>query len=321
MREKEAVPVLVALLADLPIDLAYEAEDYLMRVAGDKAPSAPLMTDTAARAKSRAAWAAWWKDNAASADLARIETGDHQLGFQLVVEAYDNVRRAGRVLEVDRAGKTRWEITGLQFPICAQALPGDRVLIVEQNTNRVTERDFTGKVLWEKQLNQPFHVQRMRNGHTFIACRQALIEYDRDGKEIQNSQRINDSILAATKLRDGQIGFVTYQGEYIRLDANGKEVKKTRLPFVNNGVWGEVLPNDHVIISSQGNGKVTEYDGEGKVVWETNLQQPGVPARLANGHTLVPTMSNSLLVELDRTGKIVHEFKDLGYRPWHVTRR
>ncbi len=321
LKEKEAMPVLVALLADLPIDLAYEVEDYLMRVAGDKAPSAPLANDVAARAKTRDAWAAWWKANAETTDLARIDSGDRMLGFQLVVEAYDNVRRSGRVLEVDRAGKTRWEITGLQYPICAQTLPGDRVLIVEQNLNRVSERDHAGKVLWEKQLNQPFHVQRTRNGHTFIACRQALIELDRDGKEILNVPRINDTILAATKLRDGQIACVTYQSQYFRLDANGKEVKTTRLPFINNGVWGEVLPNDHVIISSQGNSKVTEYDGEGKVVWEANVPQAGVPARQPNGHTLVPSQGNALLFELDRTGKIVHEFKDLGYRPWRVTRR
>ena len=320
-RDKEAVQVLIALLAELPTDLAYEAEDYLLRVAGDKAPSAPLSNDVAVRAKARDAWAAWWKANADTTDLARVENGDRMLGFQLVVESYDNVRRSGRVLEVDRAGKTRWEVTGLQFPICAQALPGDRVLIVEQNVNRVSERDHAGKILWERQVNQPFHAQRMRNGHTFIACRQALIELDRDGKEVLNQPRVNDTILAATKLRDGQIGCVTYQGQYFRLDANGKEVKTTRMPFINNGVWGEVLPNDHVLISSQGNSKVTEYDGDGKVVWEANVPQPGVPTRQANGHTLVPSQGNALLFELDRTGKLVHEFKDLSYHPWRVTQR
>ncbi len=94
LREKEAVPVLIALLAELPMDLAYEAEEYLLHVAGDKAPSSPLATDPTARAKTRDAWAAWWKDNAAAVDLARVDLGDRQLGLQLIVETWDQFRRA-----------------------------------------------------------------------------------------------------------------------------------------------------------------------------------------------------------------------------------
>ena len=322
LREKEAVPVLVALLSELPLDLAYEAEDYLLRLAGAKAPSVPLTTDAAARVKTRDAWAAWWKDNAGTADLARIDTGERLLGFQLVIESWDPVKRGGRVLEVDRAGKTRWEVTGLQYPFGAQVLPGERVLIAEQNTNRVTERDFTGKVLWEKQVNQPFQVQRLRNGNTFIAGRNHLLEIDRDGKEILNQPHFNDTLLAALKLRDGQIAFVTYQGLYHRLDATGKEVKSGRVPLnVNFSLFGEVLPNDHVLIATQGINKVVEYDGDGKVVWEASVPIPGTPSRLSNGHTLVPSQNNTRLVELDRTGKIVNEYKDLNYRPWRVSRR
>jgi HEAT repeat protein len=323
LRDKEAVPVLVALLAEARIDLASEAEEYLLRVAGDKAPAAPLSTDAAARDKTRDVWATWWKDNAEAADLARADTAERSYGFQLVVESYDQVRRQlGRVFELDRAGKARWEITGLQYPISAQVIPGERVLIVEQNLNRVSEREFTGKVLWEKQYQQPFHVQRLRNGHTFVACRQHLIELDRDGKEIQNVPRFNETILAAQKLRDGHVGFLTYQGQYVRLDAAGKEVKTVRIPFVNSGnLYGEVLPNDHVLISQGGVNKVTEYDGDGKVVWQADVTFPGIPTRLANGHTLVPAQTNTRLVELDRTGKVVNEYKDLNYRPWRVSRR
>jgi HEAT repeat protein len=321
LREKDAVPVLIALLAELPIDQAYDAEDYLSRIAGDKAPAVPLSPDAAVRAKARDAWSAWWKDNADKVDLAATSTGERSLGFLLVVEQYNAQIRSGRVMEVDRAGKTRWEITGLQGPLGAQVLPGEHVLIAEQNINQVTERDLTGKIVWQKQINQPFHVQRMRNGHTFIAGRNVILELDRDGKEIINQPRFNDTILAAAKLRDGQIAVVTYQGLYYRLDATGKEVKSVRMPFVNNGLFGEVLPNDHVIISNQGIGKVTEYDADGKVVWEAQVVSPGTPTRLSNGNTLVPMINNNRMIELDRSGKVVNEHKDLPYRAWRVTRR
>ncbi len=204
----------------------------------------------------------------------------------------------------------------MQWPLCAQVLPGERVLIAEQNLNRVTERDLTGKILWERQINQPFQVQRLRNGNTFIAGRNNLLELDRDGKEVLNQPRFNETILAALKLRDGHIAFVSYQGQYVRLDASGKELKKVHIPFINNGnLWGEVLPNDHVLISMGGVNKVTEYDGDGKVVWEANVTFPGIPTRLSNGHTLVPSQNNTHLVELDRTGKLVNEFKDMNYKP------
>jgi HEAT repeat protein len=321
LREKEAVPVLVALLTELPLDLAYEAEDYLARVARDSAPQVPLSGDAAARAKTRDAWAAWWKEKGDGVDLAAIDKSERQLGFQLVVEAFDQVKRSGRVFELDRAGKPRWEVTGLQFPIAAQVLPGERVLVAEQNLNRVSERDFTGKVLWEKQINQPFQVQRLRNGNTFIAGRNHLLELDRSGKEVLNQARFNDTILAALKRRDGQIAIVTYQGHFVRMDASGKELKSWQVPFVNNGLFGEVLPNDHVLISQQNMAKVIEYDEAGKVVWQADVPQPGVPTRLPNGHTLVPSQNNARLVELDRAGKVVNDFKEINYRPWRVTRR
>jgi hypothetical protein len=65
-------------------------------------------------------------------------------------------------------------LTGLLRPRDAQVLPGQRVLVAE--LNRVTERDPRGKILWEKQLQQPLSVQRLRNGNFFITCPTQLIE-------------------------------------------------------------------------------------------------------------------------------------------------
>jgi len=93
------------------------------------------------------------------------------------------------------------------------------------------------------------------------------------------------------------------------------------LPYINNGIFGEVLPNGNVLISQQNMAKVMEYDPEGKVVWQADVTIPGIATRLANGHTLVPSQNNTRLVELDRTGKIVNDFKDITYRPFRVSRR
>jgi HEAT repeat protein len=323
--DRDAVPALIDLLPALSAGQVRDAEEFLNRIAGENAPAVPLGGDEAARRKARDAWAAWWKENGARVDLVRSNAPEgHLLGYTLVVESLDPARGSGRVFELDAGGKVRWQIEGLQFPQCAVLLPGDRVLIAEQNQNRVSERDHKGKVLWERQVIQPFFCQRLANGNTFIAGRQMLVEFDRNGKEVLRLQRLNETILAARRLRDGQIALVTYQGNYVRLDREGKEVKSFRVPVNPNfGFSGaEILPGDRIIVAVQNTGKVSELDvAEGKVVWEANVPIPGVPVRLANGHTLVPTTNQAGLVELDRAGKVVDEKKGLPYRPWRVERR
>ncbi len=324
LQDKEAVAELINLLPDLPTELAWEAEDQLTRLAKDKAPNVPFGTDAAGRTKYRDAWAAWWKENGEKVELVKSDPRQRMLGYTLIIEGFDPVKRQGRVTELDASGKVRWQIEGLNFPNDAQVLNNDRVLIAEQNMNRVSERDLTGKVIWEKQgVGQPFAVHRDRTGNTFIGCRNLLIVVDKAGKEVLNLQRFNEYILAAAQLRDGQIAYMNNQGQYFRLDASGKELKSCRVPFNPQfGInWAEVLPNDHVLITTMANSKITEYDGDGKQVWEATIQASAGPTRLANGHTLVPTVNNTKVVELDRAGKVVAEMKDLTYRPIRVTRR
>src|SRR5262249_43162513 len=154
-----------------------------------------------------------------------------------------------------------------------------------------SERDTAGRIVWQQTVPAAIGCQRLRNGHTFAVGRQQLVEFDRDGKQVCRHDRAGDTILAARKFRDGHVGLVTYQGVYARLDASGKEVKTFRVPvnpnFGTSG--GAVLPDDRVLISTNGINKIAEYDASGKPVWEATVMQPGVPNRLPNGHTLVPS--------------------------------
>jgi HEAT repeat protein len=325
LKDKEAVPELINLFTELPPELAWEAEDTLGRMAGAKTPTVSFAADAASRTKVKEAWTAWWKENADKVELVRIDQRQRLLGYTLIIEGFDPAKRLGRVVELDAGGKVRWQIEGLNFPTDAVVVGNDRVLIAEQNMNRVTERDLTGKIIWEKQgVAQPFAVQRARNGNTFIGCRNQLFVVDRDGKkDVLTLPRFNEYIIGATMFRDGQIAYFNNQGMYYRFDAAGKEQKNVRFPFNPNiGInWAEILPSDHVLITTLGNGKVTEYDGDGKQVWEATIQPSAGPTRMPNGHTLVPTNNNTRIVELDRTGKQVGELKDINYRAVRVTRR
>jgi HEAT repeat protein len=310
--DRDAVPVLIALLGEMSPDQASPIESYLSALAGDKAPTVPLGNDEAGRKRCRDSWAAWWKDHGAAVDLRASKDSLRLLGYTLIVEPYDQAGRIGKLTEVDARGKVRWVIDGLRYPMDAQVLPNGRVLVAEQQANQVTERNLKGQVMWQKQVPQPVACQRLPNGNTFIVSRQQILEVDRQGKEVYVHNRPGD-IAVAVKLRNGQIGWVSNVGTYTRMDTAGKELKRVQLeqPQLYYGAGGiDILPNDHVILPNYNTHRVVEYDGDGKVVWSANVQTPISATRLPNGNTLVGTAAGSRIIEIDKGGKTVWDFKD-----------
>jgi hypothetical protein len=319
LRERPAVPVLIGLLGELPPNQLWPVEDVLYRLAGEQAPDVSLGTDAASRHKCRDAWEAWWKERGPRIDLAKLDAIPEMLGHTLVVQM-DNARITGRVMELGRDGKVRWQIENLQHPLDAQWLGGDRVLIAEFRQNRVSERNLKGEVLWEKAMMMPIAAQRLPNGHTFMASRNQLMEVDKDGKEVFTQQRPGYDVMMAHKLRDGQIALITNTGQFRRLDAEGKEVKS--FPVGNVQIFGgmDVLSNGRVLVPLYYNNKVVEFDAEGKNVWEATVQWPTSAVRLPNGNTLVSSNGTQQVLEIDRTGKVVWQQK-LDGRPWRARRR
>ena len=92
-----------------------------------------------------------------------------------------------------------------------------------------------------------------------------------------------------------------------RLDTTGKVLKTFRIP----NVWSmgnDVLPNGDVLIALQAPmNKVTEYDPDGKVVWESGaVMNPIATTRSPNGNTLIVSQQwPNKLVEVDKSGKQV----------------
>src|SRR5262249_53364588 len=174
-KERDAVPVLIDLLAVLPPTRAWQAEDVLSRLAeGLRAPAVPLGGDEAGRRKCRDAWAAWWGEHGPKIDLAKLSEAPRLLGHTTVV-----LLDAGKVIELGPKDETRWQIDNLVFPLDVQVLPGDRVLVAEYHASRVTERNHKGEVLWQKEVNGPLVAQRLANGNTFVATDGQLIEVDK----------------------------------------------------------------------------------------------------------------------------------------------
>jgi len=311
LKEKESIPVLIDLLAVLPRDRHAAITDLLYELAEDQAPEVPAGEDEAARKQARDAWAAWWKKSAGSVDLTRVRDDGKFKGYTMVI-----LLDAGRILEVDADGKTRWQIDGLEFPLDAQRLPGDRVLVAEQKGGRVTERDRKGHILWEKRVDGPLMAQRLSNGNTFIANRSQVVEVDRSGRQVfAHARGVDDLIMKAQKLERGEVALVvssaagTGAAEYIRLDAAGKQVARFPVGVRTSGGRIDVLPDGRVLAPLKDQNKVVEYDAAGKVVWQADFNQPIAAVRLANGHTLVTAFDEKRAVELDSDGKTVWEYK------------
>jgi HEAT repeat protein len=313
--EKEAVPVLIALLADLPLDRVWEVEEVLAVLAGDDAPTQRVAGDKASRNASVTAWKAWWKKNANEVDFAVLNASDRGSSLLLAIDM-----QAGRILEITRGGRIRWQMTGPQWPWDAVVCRNGNIFVVQQNTNQVSMWTRQGKQLWQKQCNMPFSCQQLRNGNLFVVGHNQYYEFDANGKELSSHMHNNGWVVGGYKFPNGHVALFTQQGQYTRLDAAGKEVKSYQVTFNNGvGIYADILPGDRVI-ASLNTGRVVEYDDKGKSVWEAAVSNPTFPHRLPNGHTLVCQNANRYC-ELDRRGKIVLEKKDLEYRPWRIRRR
>ena len=173
-------------------------------------------------------------------------------------------------------------------------------------TNRVTERDLRGTVLWKLEGIAPVSVQRLPNGNTFIPCNDLLLEVDRRGKEVLRVelQTMVGRISAARRLPDGRI-IVFSRREIIQLDKAGKEVKRVGV-MVGGAGCNEVLDNGHVLVLSPGAGNLTEFDQDGNEI--NRFEQDGAAHafRLPNGHTLVMVMGTKY-VELDKNWQQIKE--------------
>jgi HEAT repeat protein len=304
-RDPAALAALASQVAELPAELAAQAEDYLAQLAGEAGPK-DLPTGDENRQKRSVAWASWAKDTrgdpsrfgpagiAGSGAVGPASSASLH-GYTLLVEM-----QANTITELGPDGKPRWALTGLEAPSDAVVLANQHVLVAERN--RVTERDLRGKILWQKEVAQPLCLQRLANGNTFIATPNLLLEVDRAGKEVLRVTVAG--IAAARRLHDGRIVAFDRQN-ILQLDRTGQEVKQTPVMVGGAGV-NEVLDNGHVLTLSPGMGNMTEFDMDGREIGRFEQSGAAHAFRLPNGHTLV-TIDGSRYVELDKKYKQLKE--------------
>jgi hypothetical protein len=308
-----AVPVLIEVLPQITYNQAWQVDDILFRLADGKTP--PMVSvgrDEATRKRCKEAWQAWYEKEGKKIDLAKLNETPPLIGHTLIVLLDEN-----RVVDLDGANRPLWSLNNLAFPLDAQVLPGDRVLVAEHKASRVTERNFKGEILWKKDLQgAPLLAQRLSNGHTFVATNSQLMEFDREDKEVVSIAMPGELMMKALKLPNNEICCLTSPDEItgtariVRLDANGAQLSTFSVSTAMRLSGGRlhVQSNGNVLVAHNTEGKVVEYDLRGKDVWEVRVPQPISAIRLANGNTLVTTMESGAM-EFNRAGAMVWSFR------------
>jgi hypothetical protein len=319
--EPRAVPVLMALLEDAPAEIAWQAEELLYRLAGQHAPTLTLdVSNPASRARSRAAWQAWWKEKRDKVDLIASSQGERFLGWTITCECgVAGQENAGAVRASAADGKLLWQVTGIGNVTGCQLLPDGRTLIAQYRDQKIVERDRSGKVVWEHRLEQlPVCVQRLPNGNTLVGTLSGQLSELTREKKIVFERGVGGMVSGLHKARNGHL-FYLVNGRIVELDAAGQQIRSIQVPGF--GTWGdlEVLPGGRFLVASYGGNKVVELDGNGKVLWQCAAQQPASATRLRNGHTLVAESEGRRVLEFDRDGKEVGRQATVG-RPFFVRR-
>lgn len=319
--ERSAVPVLMALLTDAPLPVAWQSEELLCRLTEEQSPPGLGNGSQAERRRSRESWESWWQGQGGQADLSRLKQDEPYRGLTLVCE-YDGGPKPGRVFEQTKDGKLRWELTGLAGPNDAQILPGGRILVAERNGGKVSERDRQGNVLWQFNTSSPIACQRLPGGNTLVATFNDLMEVTPAGKAVHSYQH-RAGFRHALRLRNGNILFISSNGEIGELDTDWKPVRTITPAQWGSGAgyWASIepLPGSRFLVVYGGVNKVVELDGAGKILWEINQPSPVFATRLRNGNTLISCFEGRSLVEVTRDGKEVQK-QALSGRPFTVRR-
>ena len=209
-----------------------------------------------------------------------------------------------------RAGKSG----DLVFPLDVQLIDEDRLLVAEHHANRVTERNTRGEVLWQVPITSPLAAQRLANGNTFVVTDSEFHEYNKDGKEVWNLTISEEGrkIMKGMKLPSGEIVAMLVDARIVRYDGKGQELSSFPISIGVRLFGGriDVLPTGRVLVPHNAEGKVVEYDSQGKSIWEVSCEQPIAAVRLANGNTLITSMNPAVgAIEVDRAGTEVWSYR------------
>jgi HEAT repeat protein len=353
-KDKASVATLIGLLEGTSIEVAWQAEELLHWVAGDDAPEVRVGTGMPQlRQACRAAWEEWRRGHEAKLDLAELDKQPRRPGLLLVCED-EGAQDGDRVWLCGCDGQTRWEIRNAGRPRDAHLLAGGRALIAETLSKllrsgdnvrvmetpredfRVTKRDITGKILWERPLPAPPDAcQPLPSGNALIVFGTgdgvSAVETNGRGEEVcRRTFRTDDRSLPQYRglVRHGRILRAMSRGvsldlvtefdfssgrEWQTMRREGWEITPGWLEALPGG--GYLAPGGHLpyLLPFSSSARVYELDFTGQILWSCSAQTPSHASPLPNGNILVSCYGPkqdiycACLRETTHKGKVVWE--------------
>ena len=139
------------------------------------------------------------------------------------------------------------------------------------------------------------------------------IVMDYDSGTANGNQGKGVSVHAFSRLANGHTQIVeSGVGRVIDIDSTGKLMHSFDLKpgGTKQTRWARATPQGNLLVCSEQPGVVTEYDKDGKVVWDYLIKTRVYGAiRLKNGNTLIASGSGNSVVEVTPEKKVVWEIK------------
>jgi outer membrane protein assembly factor BamB len=347
-REKEFVPDLLELIPKLPRGRIWQLEEFLLQLAGKDKPDAKFGKSDEALNKAKEAWAGWWAKKGADIDLVKFTFKPRITGYTDIIE-YD-YRGYGmyRVVTLGPDLKEKAKLGGtgvnmINYPSDVRKLPNGNYLIAEQNGSRLTERDSVGKILKTTNITQPLSISLMPDGGMVVVCRNQVVCFDKDMKQLWSFQRPQYDIMGGVRLPGGDVIFLTntFQGancfrirakEVVKDGNKTWEVKDDGKPHTLGRIQAyqtiDATGDDKILVCEFN--RVVEYDlkaDKAKELWSYNANNQAATScqRLPNGNTLIALINqapNGKVYEVDAAGEVLWEFESKdGLRPARALRR
>ena len=221
--------------------------------------------------------------------------------------------------------------TAIAFLSLALAAQAERLVLVgaSYGKNILAITDAKGEVIWSHKTAGP---QRGHTGHhdvhllpngnilfhdTWTTLKEITLDkkvvwsYDSANMNGNKGKRVD--VHAFARLENGNTMIVESRvGRVIEVDKKGKLVHQ--FPLKPGGTtssrWARHTPTGTLLVCSEQPGVVTEYDRNGKVIWDYLIKTRVYGAiRLKNGNTLIASGGGKSVVEVSPDKKVVWEIK------------
>lgn len=348
-KDKSSIPILISLLENTRIAVAWQAEELLHWVAGDDAPECYVGSGQAEiRKQCRSGWESWYGKHGAGLDMNLLDNVQ-RVPRLLILSQSESGKQDGRISLWGCSGKPRWQLkaTGqAQFVEPDRILVSDNVfekpdrtklskqefanVIMSRNCGKIYECDLHGKTIWNDESKEPVNnVCRLSNGHLLLLSGIKLREVTLDttvpdAGQFRDADQISFHCLETTA--DGLVVCarnIGHDGRTLaRCDvSSGQIVAMTSVhDVVSNLDWRRARghSNGHYLLLERFTcGGLLEIDAAGLSVWRYSAGFPVDTRRLRNGNTLVScgSFGRGRVIEVDADGRLLCEMFPGGETP------